>query len=410
MLSLAQPLQDPRNIAVAVCVTFLIIGGVAGWLTGLGGFIERADLRDMRNSVRMKNFQYLAGGLVIAFVGDYRKIGLDREFPSVLPGACFTLAALIAYLTAIVMTQRSIRRSVDRWNENRPPRLQLDKEALLREFQSLGKPAFDMKFKADTEALHQQEQRDQEQERQQAQLRKREEAARNSRRARHTEANRAVAACVTGVLYFRDRDRTDLLDAILDAACAVVRAHAERPDEIELAASLMRFVSDAEASDQMRQEALFTFDSASGRYKAMDRGRYFGFLELIHGARHASGQKVVLPVETVATAQNLVLPGAPFAARGGSIATFNTRPLEADLALPEACRRDMEAFFQDSKFASVGSLAIIGGHAIVGVLNIESSERDMLAHDENARRAAFASLLPVAALLSKFLNNRGDAS
>ncbi len=100
-------------------IFFFVVGGVCGWLLGRGGFIEVTNLTDIRKSYRLRNFQYLLGGLFVAIFSDYRKIGLGDNFPTYVPMSCFAAGAIIVFIATIFVTIRSIRRSVTNWNAER---------------------------------------------------------------------------------------------------------------------------------------------------------------------------------------------------------------------------------------------------------------------------------------------------
>ena len=375
-------------------IFFFVVGGVCGWLLGLGGFIEVTNLTDIRKSYRLRNFQYLLGGLFVAIFSDYRKIGLGDNFPTYVPMSCFAAGAIIVFIATIFVTIRSIRRSVTNWNAQRDRDFQVDQDALTREYLQHGKPAFDEKFKAEREAND-----------------KREEVAGSTsmaaRRRRHLEANKALSACVYGVLHFdvskaTPQDRSALVEAILDAGCAAVRAHSRKPDELELKGSFMRFIPGEKATDKIRAHARFKFDDPKTSLQSTDASRYWGYLELCHGAGYGAGKRVVLPVESAAAPAELTLPGAPTAVREGGFAIMTVKPLTRKDGIEDRIWEEMETFFADAGFASVASVIVSGSGGAHGILNIESSKQDLLGEGDALARAACATLQPVAALLSKF--------
>lgn len=378
---------------VAIGVLFAAAGAICGWLLGLTGFVEVTKGTDFKNSLRLKNFQYLIAGLVVTFAADYRKVGLGKDFPSVLPTMSFAFGAMVAYFATVQTVRASIRRIVCRWNQAHS--YQIDVDVMLSVYDARGKLAFDAAFS----------------EKQQQLAKLADENERNARRARHIEANKAIALCTYSVLSYSgprtgsrpaNQRRSALIDAILDAGCAAVRAHARRPDTIQLRGSFMRFVQSGEATKQQRDSALFTFDSQASNLTKTDPGRYQGFLELQHGAGYAAGKRVLLPVESAAADKRLALPGAPEAARNEGFAIMNVKPTDRWPGIPPAVWDEIDAFFGDVDYCSITSICVRHPGGVVGVMNVESSERDLLGEDREAAIAACATLQPIAALLYRF--------
>ena len=138
---------------------------------------------------------------------------------------------------------------------------------------------------------------------------------------------------------------------------------------------------------------------------ATDPARYWGYLELQHGAGYSGGKRVVLPVESASADKAMSLPGAPEAAHGdsfGKFAIMNVQPTDRRIGIPTPVWDAIDVFFDGAEFRSITSICIHSGHRVLGVMNVESSERDLLGEDQEAAGAACASLQPVAALLSKF--------
>jgi hypothetical protein len=165
-------------LGIVIGILLCMIGAICGWISGLSGFIEVANLRELRSSLRIKNFQYLIGGLAVAFVGDYRKVGLGDNFPSLIPAGCFAFGAMVLFYITVKGTQASIAKSVNKWNMAHKHE-QLDVEAMLREYRHSGKVAFDSKFAEETARI----------------IADGQEIATASRRARHAEASRAISRC-----------------------------------------------------------------------------------------------------------------------------------------------------------------------------------------------------------------------
>jgi hypothetical protein len=378
-------------LGIGIVFVFLTIGGIGGWFLGLSGFIENANSREFRSSLRLKNFQYLIGGLAIATVGDYRKFGLPDDFPSIIPATSFIFGATIMFVITVLRTESSIRKTVRTWNLKYNQNYQIDVESMIREYRHLGKLSFDNKFADETSRIRQEAK----------------ETVTASRRARHAEANRAIARCTYAALHHQGHAQATapepLIEAILDAACAAVRAHSLQPDIIQLSGSFMIFVPDEETQPEVRAKAMFKFDDPARKKKADEPSRYRGYLVLRFGARYSSGNRVILPVEPADAKAELVLPGAPTVAHNGSgFAIMNVRPPTRPGGIHKSILKEIDEFLSEVQFASVTSIPILSTEGFHGVINIESSEPDLLGEDHDATIAACASLQPVAALLSRF--------
>jgi hypothetical protein len=81
---------------------------------------------------------------------------------------------------------------------------------------------------------------------------------------------------------------------------------------------------------------------------------------------------------------------------------MNGNPITHPVGIPKPVRAEIDAFFKAAPFTSVASIAIRSENGFHGVLNIESSESDLLGEDHEATKAACATLQPIAALLSRF--------
>jgi hypothetical protein len=187
----------------------------------------------------------------------------------------------------------------------------------------------------------------------------------------------------------RKRSEGPLIDTIMDAILSIVRVHAD--SKIELRGSYMTYTP-AQAADHLRDRALFMQDMPD---------RYVGYLELRRGGGFAV-RDVVLPV---AADPNCILPGAPEAVAVMGVAMMDLRQIGFRPGVSKPVQEAGQAYFRAPYFepiASVTSIVIQDGGAVHGVMNIESSARDLLGKDRSAVQAVLARLQILVALLSIF--------
>lgn len=374
-------------VAIVAGAIAVLLGAVCGWIFGHGGYSQNRVF-EVRDSARWKNIIYLGSSETIFFFFDFERLGVaEATLPKATIMVCFGVAAVVAYCTTIWLTAESIKKSVRTWNSGRAVQVQLDVNRLVREYHETGKAGYDALFSAETARL-------------QAQFDEQnsDEAKRVARITKAVHASQAIKLCTTAVLHNQSAWDATLAEAIIDAAILLVRSHSSKPDVIRLTGSYMRYVQDKDADADLRSDALFSFDLNGKRRD--EAGRYAGYLTLALGAGFHADRRVVLPVDS---SEASVLPGAPEAVRSRGVAVMNVNPFDGRLGIPEETRAEIDKFFREIDWQrSVASVLVAGPDGISGVLNIDSSEPDILGEGRGATVALFAALEPVAALLSKW--------
>jgi len=330
-------------------------GLVIGVILGLNGFAQPATPGTLGQSPRIKNLLWLFSGLFPVFVADFTKLGLDPKFPWVWPFAGYGFGALIGALSAIIYMVCSIRRSVRSFAELHPW-APIDTGHFLREYLTYGKARYDERWKETKDIV--------------------EKEAKERRIELTTEADKVVARCVYGVLGHmakppeaRRDSEASLVDTIIDAIVSLVRAQAG--PQVMLRGSYMAYVPANGASEQVLRDL-----RSRAKFTAGMPDQYIGFLELRHGGG-SQVRDIVLPVSSEYDA---VLPGAPEAVNVIGIAIMNIQKIEARPTVKPVLGQIRDYFRQAyfSPIASVTSLVINDGKTIHGVVNIESSEIDLI--------------------------------
>jgi hypothetical protein len=325
----------------------ILIGGIGlflGVILGLNGFSQPATPTALGQSPRIKNLFWLFGGAFAIFIADFKKIGVPSDFPWVYPLIAYGLSALVGVIVSVGGMCWSISRTVERFNMQNPG-ARLDADVFWREYLTYGKVRYDEKWKAESaQALNA-----------------------DSKQKLSLEADTEISKCIFATLAIlrTENPQTDMLiDTIMDAAVSVVRLHT---GIATVRASYMAYIPAGSATDPMKNKALFTTDMTFPIQ---------GYLELRRGGGFQA-REVILPVYRDAEA---TLPGAPEAAKAFGVAVMNIRHIEYPAKVSVAARREIEAHFRDRYFRaieSVMSMAIYDGTALSGVLNIESSAKEL---------------------------------
>jgi hypothetical protein len=368
-----------------VTILGAIVGLVAGFLLGINGFTEPTKSTNWKSSARLKNLGWLLTGLVATMLTDFNKFGVKETISSIDVLAAYVTGAIVGLTTAILWMTISIWRSVKRWNSARSPDLHLDPETFMRDYITYGKTHFDEKWEAATNTLAEREHAMQ--------------------RRRDTETNKILGQCVYGVLSHlnqpaakRRNETGQWIEVILNAVCVIARSHCRKPNEVRIEASYMAFIAAAIANEPLQKRAVFAFEPAD---------HYTGYLELRHGSGLAVGNQMVLPVDGRAGSEGKVLPGAPEAVAALGVAIMNVGKIDFRDEIPKAVREEVTTFFKRAWFSSITSLVLYDGQKVHGVINIESSEKDLLGDSIEAAVTVCATLQPLAALLSGVVSDAG---
>jgi hypothetical protein len=372
------------TLAALACAGGLVIGVILG----LNGFAQPATPGPLGQSPRIKNLLWLFSGLFPVFVADFTKLGLDPKFPWAWPFAGYGFGALVGAVGAIIYMVCSIKHSVRTFADMHPG-ASIDAGHFLREYLTYGKARYDERWKEAKDNIEAKEDREREK-----------AAAKQQRIELMTEGDKVVARCVYGVLghmakspQAQKESQASLIETIIDAIVSLVRAQAG--PQLTLRDSYMAYVpangASKETLDDLRSRAKFTDGMPD---------KYVGFLDLRHGGG-SQIRDIVLPVSSE---HDAVLPGAPEAVNVVGIAIMNIRKIEARSKVKPVLGQIRDYFHQAyfSPIASITSLVINDGKAIHGVVNIESSEIDLLGQGQESVQAIVARLQTLTALLSVF--------
>jgi hypothetical protein len=386
---------DPQQVVTALIVVAAMVGLVAGAFLGLNGFAQPATPTLPGQSPRIKNLVWLVSGFLPVLVADVQKLGLPEKTSMFWPAVAYEVCGLIGALFAVVWIFHSLRSSCEHLNRSLLPEFTLDPGRYLREYLTYGRARAEEKLTADAAASRaaataQTEQREAEARRRNAEL---EAGAR--RRTIEAQADLGAAKCVYGVMKFvtqtkaqRANNATQITEAIISAIINQILAMTGL--NLRLSGSFMLYVEDQNAPVALKQRAMFTTDPPAPAN---------GYLELRHGGGVAN-QRIILPV---ARDYDRLLPGAPAAVFALGAATMNLSQIEFRPGVPQQVQADIEAYFKRPTFKgveSVTSIAVQDGTAVRGVLNIESSARDLLGQDMLATELMIARLHTLVALLS----------
>jgi hypothetical protein len=351
-----------------------LIGLVVGAVLGLNGFAQPVSTTALSQTPRIKNIGWLLTGFFVIYLADPKRIGLPDDFPLLYPFVAYGVGAIIGVFCAIGWMVTSIRSSVRAFQSVNPLGSDIDASALVREYLTYGKARFDDAW--DKEKARAQQ------------------TAENRRRQLALEADGLAADCIYSITRQLGAQRrlpeSDLMDAILRAICARATAITSRP--LVLRPSYFAFVAHRQADNEVIDNALFTADMP---------GRYSGYLVLRRGSQRVS-REVILPISSV-PAQ--VLPGAPEAVLLQGYSVLNRRNIRFREEISKQVQGEVREFYRHPYFdpiASITSLLVFDRDTFHGVVNIESSEPNLLGTDENELRAVVESLQPLVALLAVF--------
>lgn len=122
----------------------------------------------------------------------------------------------------------------------------------------------------------------------------------------------------------------------------------------------------------------------------------------VHGGGTHAGQAVIVPVADHISAADRVLPGAPEAVVSQSpVVIANVLDINFRPAVPVKVQGAVNDFFASRTYVSLASLAVFSDPVRVhGVLNVESSIRNLIDQEDRIVQRLLSSIEPFAALLS----------
>jgi hypothetical protein len=350
-----------------------LLGAVFGVLLALDGFGRPpSSPTAIGQTVRFRNVLWVVGTFFALLVADFKKLHLDNLDLST-PYIVYVVSVLVSFVLSVAAMCGTIVASVGHLNKKLQPHNSLDYFILLREYLSHGKSKYDELWKKESErALA---------------------ADRENIRMLDGPIETSFALCVYGGLAHarkaqpeRDASESAMLGVILSAIENAIYAMRRN---IFVRASYMYFVS-ADNGNLPHIQPHFTEGMPTN---------FMGYLTLKHGGGFPT-RTIVLPV---ADNGYYILPGAPQAVRNLGYAIMNLDKIEFAPRIPKNIKKEIEDYFGDEWFAnvrSVTSFAVHDGRVIHGVINIESSEKNLLGADPAAAKNAMSRLQSVVAVLS----------
>ncbi len=351
-------------------------GVVAGGLLVTNGFSEPHGRRDLKNSQRLRNGLWLAGGFLSSLSINYRGLNLDLQ-PLAAAAAYGTGAACGAILCLSVVclsywtTVRLRNRKVDGPG-------QIDFPSVFREYIHYGKEAADI-------VLHEAESRS-------SLFMTADFAA--QRRLENTISERVSVAILAVNAHLRKTSqeraaaKAELVDTLVETACSIVRDRLGGVGVIR--GSYMRNRPMTPAAT-LPATCLFAEPHFSG---------YTSYLETVSGGGLHAAPPVIIPVAGRPADHQMVLPGAPEAVITLSptvIGDLSRISFRRDVS--KTIQRDVSKFFAGRTYVSLASIAVSDGRIVHGVLNIESDRKDLIERDDDTLSRVLSSLSPLASLL-----------
>ena len=188
--------------------------------------------------------------------------------------------------------------------------------------------------------------------------------------------------------------RAHMIDEIFTSVASLVRRRAGEPQP-RIRLNYLALRGFAEMPESRRADLLFTFgDTARYAHVLALRRRHNGTGE------DPLGQPILIPVDSAASGPDRLLPGAPQLVHGLEHVMIQPNRLSFAPGIPQEVRTRVNAFFRALKCKSVLSLRLVAGSAVVGVLNIESSQPNMAGMDDNAVEDVLTIVQPFAAILA----------
>jgi hypothetical protein len=231
-------LSDGDVATSAVGILFVIVGLFLGSVFAVNGYSELSDVREIKDSLRIKNLNWVLGTLLIALVADYRKFGVPEGLAHTgVPVGAFFVGFFFNLWRTLRRTLGLMKQSVAFWNREHQ-HYQIDESQVVRDFHRVGEKACQTLLDKRKAELRDEIQKDM-------------GAAENSARlfGRHKAATEQIANLARATTGFLRRDTRKtlhsesltLISEILKAGESVVNAYAPDPGATRIAASVMVF-------------------------------------------------------------------------------------------------------------------------------------------------------------------------
>jgi hypothetical protein len=184
--------------------------------------------------------------------------------------------------------------------------------------------------------------------------------------------------------------RDTFIDQTLDAIEQTVRLFSTQGDRLTLCCNYMAYVS----GDKL--------GGAAPRFVDESLESYAGFLVL---RRYRDDRKapICLPIERPDRPRR-VLPGAPTCVFSRSACHINTDRVAFEPGVPQRIKTEVKEFFRDASYVSVLSVPLTWEREVVGVVNIESNQIDIIGRGDDMVQQIGEALAPISLLLGELVH------
>jgi hypothetical protein len=208
----------------------------------------------------------------------------------------------------------------------------------------------------------------------------------------------AIAAVEGHKAASGETERAKIAKEILRSIRGVVVSYQQKTAGVEINANYMEVIPKAKFPVGDWDKVRFHFG---------DKERYPHFLALQGYAEDIETEDFILPVEDKNDTKHskLALPGAPqaFMKGGGPIFVDDTENIHYPPGLPKEVVAQMQSYFKEKAFRSFVSIAIFGGGAKLGVVNVDSNKTRIFGPSGEQQDQIKTVLAPFCILLGQVL-------
>ncbi len=119
--------------------------------------------------------------------------------------------------------------------------------------------------------------------------------------------------------------------------------------------------------------------------------------------------EIALPIERDARSLH-VLPGAPSCVTERAATHINIKKLEFREGVSDGIKEQVAEYFRNASYSSVLSIPLIWGQELIGVVNIESSEIDIVGRGPDCIEAIGKALSPHCLILGELVHHHEELS
>lgn len=355
-----------------------LIGTVMGFLFATSGFADQGKSDDLSKNPRVKNLIWLIGAGGAVFLADWKIMsggGVDPALRGQLVFAYVAAAVVLAVVT-IAFISAIIYLSV-RAAARHNPALRDYAGELVVQYVSFGLRAYrtlraEFEIKAG-ESL----------------------SAAEALRTSGSTLSILFAAVALDRKQSDHRLRDQFIDQTLEAIEDTVKLFAPKGADLQLQTNYMVRVPQDGLNGLAPHFAPDPLDS------------YEAFL-ILRRYRQGGNPPVALPICKPQPPRSQ-LPGAPMAVVTQRACLLNTAKVTFKPGVPAKVQKDIRAFFRDVHYASVLSLPIIWDREVIGVVNIESDQVDLVGRGADMVARIGSALAPYSVVLGELVSRRDFA-